>query len=84
MTVRLPHCTVQHATAPSPEHDVPLLVVKPTASARPPAQTPGILWIHGGGYVTGMPQMVFMSSPFSPNLLRSFFTWVSMVLASPK
>lgn len=61
MPIRLHRCTVQHATAPSREHDVPLLVVKPTASTRPPAQTPGILWIHGGGYVTGMSQMVFMS-----------------------
>lgn len=61
MPIHLHRCTVQHATAPSREHDVPLLVVKPTASARPPAQTPGILWIHGGGYVTGMSQMVFMS-----------------------
>lgn len=61
MPIRPHRCTVQHAAAPSPKHDVPLLVVKPTASARPPAQTPGILWIHGGGYVTGMSQMVFMS-----------------------
>lgn len=62
MPIRLHRCTVQHAIAPSPEHDVPLLVVKPTASgARPPTQTPGILWIHGGGYATGMPQMVFIS-----------------------
>ncbi len=31
-----------------------------------------------------MPQIVLIISPFSPILLLSFFTWVSMVLASPK
>ena len=31
-----------------------------------------------------IPQIVRISSPFSPILLRSFFTCVSMVLASPK
>ena len=31
-----------------------------------------------------MPQIVrIYSPPFSPSLLLSFFTWVSMVLASP-
>jgi len=40
---------------------MPLIVIKPTAVKRPPEKTPGILWIHGGGYVTGMAGMVFMS-----------------------
>ena len=26
-----------------------------------PARPPGILWIHGGGYVTGMARMIYMS-----------------------
>ncbi len=34
------------------------LVLKPT---RPRADAPGVLWIHGGGYATGMKEMVFMS-----------------------
>lgn len=37
---------------------VPSLVISPKAS-RPDA--PGVLWIHGGGYLTGMKEMVFMS-----------------------
>lgn len=28
---------------------------------RPPHDAPGVLWIHGGGYATGMKEMVFMS-----------------------
>lgn len=35
-----------------------LLVVKPEKSD---GKRPGVLWIHGGGYVTGMPEMVYMS-----------------------
>lgn len=38
-----------------------LLILQPTVNARPSSQTPGILWIHGGGYATGMAGMVFMS-----------------------
>lgn len=38
-----------------------MLVLRPKASAKPPAETPGILWIHGGGYATGMPEMVYFS-----------------------
>lgn len=35
-----------------------LLVVKPEGVE---GERPGVLWIHGGGYVTGMPKMVYMS-----------------------
>ena len=35
-----------------------LLVVKPE---KMDGKRPGVLWIHGGGYVTGMPEMVYMS-----------------------
>lgn len=38
-----------------------LLVLRPTVNAQPRAKTPGILWIHGGGYVTGMKEMIYMS-----------------------
>ena len=37
---------------------MPALVLSPT---RPHADAPGVLWIHGGGYATGMKEMVFMS-----------------------
>ena len=34
------------------------LVVKPR---EPIANAPGVLWIHGGGYITGLKEMVYMS-----------------------
>lgn len=37
-----------------------LLVVRPKMS-RQGKKEPGVLWIHGGGYVTGMAEMVYMS-----------------------
>ncbi len=37
---------------------VPVLVLKP--KDRPSADI-GLLWIHGGGYITGMKEMVYMS-----------------------
>ena len=35
-----------------------LLIVRPEAMD---GKRPGVLWIHGGGYVTGMAEMVYMS-----------------------
>ena len=40
---------------------IDLLILRPITSAKPKAKTPGILWIHGGGYVTGMAGMIYMS-----------------------
>jgi acetyl esterase/lipase len=37
---------------------VPTLVIKPAKTAEAPAS---VLWIHGGGYITGMKEMVYMS-----------------------
>lgn len=37
---------------------VPALVLSPKAELK---NAPGILWIHGGGYMTGMKEMVHMS-----------------------
>ena len=37
---------------------VPVLVVKRKDSAK---KGPGVLWIHGGGYMTGMKEMVYIS-----------------------
>ena len=37
---------------------VPVLVLRP--AERPECGT-GVLWIHGGGYITGMKEMVYMS-----------------------
>lgn len=40
---------------------IELLILRPTKNAKPKEKTPGILWIHGGGYVTGMAKMIYMS-----------------------
>ena len=37
---------------------IPALVLMPEVRKR---DVPGILWIHGGGYMTGMKEMVYMS-----------------------
>ncbi len=36
---------------------VPLLVLQPQEK---PVNAPGVLWIHGGGYMTGMKEMAYM------------------------
>lgn len=38
-----------------------VLIAQPTVSKRGAEKTPGILWIHGGGYATGMAEMLYMS-----------------------
>ena len=38
--------------------NMPALLVSPKKKTL---NAPGILWIHGGGYVTGMKEMVHMS-----------------------
>ncbi|MBQ9007334.1 MAG: alpha/beta hydrolase [Atopobiaceae bacterium] len=43
---------------PAGSRSVPALVLMPKS---PRADAPGVLWIHGGGYLTGMKEMVFMS-----------------------
>lgn len=39
--------------------DMDVYIVKPTVNKKNPTQTPGILWIHGGGYVTGSAKMFY-------------------------
>ena len=36
-----------------------ILILRPEKQEKP---VPGILWIHGGGYVTGVPAMVFVTA----------------------
>ncbi len=48
-------------------HSVPLLILSPEKGAR---DAPGVLWIHGGGYVTGMKEMAYMSR--AVDLVREF------------
>ena len=42
----------------STERDIEILVLRPLKNARPKSKTPGGLWIHGGGYRTGMTEMI--------------------------
>jgi len=46
---------------PSTGRDIELLTFQPTKNRKPKENTPGILWIHGGGYITGMARMIYMS-----------------------
>ena len=46
---------------------VPVLVLKPREHA---GRSVGVLWIHGGGYITGMKEMVYMSR--AESLVRRF------------
>jgi len=41
--------------------EMKILILSPAMNIRPKEKTPGILWIHGGGYVTGMAGMIYMS-----------------------
>lgn len=38
-----------------------LLILRPITNRKPKEHTPGLLWIHGGGYAVGMAGMVYMS-----------------------
>ena len=57
--------TVEKRKIPSTGRDIKLLIFRPTAAKKDPAQTPGILWIHGGGYATGMAEMAYFSRPLA-------------------
>ena len=48
----------EYIKIPTARKKLKLLVVKPEMLD---GKRPGVLWIHGGGYVTGMPEMVYMS-----------------------
>lgn len=50
--------------------DLAIYVLKPTKAKKSPSETPGILWIHGGGYVTGMAKMIFISRAM--NLVKKY------------
>lgn len=47
-----------------------LLILQPTIHRKPAKQTPGILWIHGGGYAVGMAGMIYMSRAL--NLVKRY------------
>ena len=57
--------TVEKRKIPSTGRDIKILIFRPTAAKKEPTQTPGILWIHGGGYATGMAEMAYFSRPLA-------------------
>ena len=57
--------TVEKRKIQSTGRDIKILIFRPTAARKEPAQTPGILWIHGGGYATGMAEMAYFSRPLA-------------------
>lgn len=57
--------TIQKLRIPSPGGSMKLLILRPTKSKNIPDKTPGILWIHGGGYATGMPAMALFTRPLA-------------------
>ena len=53
--------SVSRIAIPAGGRHMKLLILRPTVNRQPRDKTPGILWIHGGGYAVGMAGMVFMS-----------------------
>lgn len=53
-----PDIRVRKITIPSGKRRIPALVLSPKAA---PARATGVLWLHGGGYILGMKEMVHMS-----------------------
>jgi acetyl esterase/lipase len=61
-------CTIDRIKIPSTDRDIRMIIIKP--SERRAELTPGILWLHGGGYISGMPEMVFFTRGFA--LVRKY------------
>ena len=55
------HYTTTKTIISSPGGELELLILRPTTHAKPQNETPGILWIHGGGYAVGMASMIYIS-----------------------
>lgn len=53
-----PEIRVQEITIPAGRRRIPALVLSPTIV---PVRATGVLWLHGGGYILGMKEMVHMS-----------------------
>ena len=62
-----PGIRVQNIYIPSGARRIPALVLSPEELSDPAA---GVLWIHGGGYISGMKEMVYISR--AVELVKSF------------
>ena len=58
---------VRKIRIPTPHGSIPALVLSPLTA---PADATGVLWIHGGGYISGMKEMVHMSR--AVDLVKTF------------
>ena len=58
--------TVEKRKILSTQRDIKILIFCPTVSKKEPGKTPGILWLHGGGYATGMAKMAYFSFSLNP------------------
>lgn len=41
--------------------DIEILIARPIKNAKSKEETPGVLWLHGGGYMQGTARMIFIS-----------------------
>lgn len=57
--------TVERIKIPSSGRDIKLLVFRPTLSRLAAEDSPALLWIHGGGYATGMAEMAWFTRPLA-------------------
>ena len=56
---------VEKRRIPSTGRDVKILIFRPVSAKKTPEETTGILWIHGGGYATGVAEMAYFSRPLA-------------------
>lgn len=57
--------TVEKIMIPSTGRDIKVLIFRPLKNAKSKEKTPGVLWLHGGGYATGMSEMVYFTRAIS-------------------
>ena len=62
-----PEIRVQKIAIPAGRRRIPALVLSPK---KAPVLATGVLWIHGGGYILGMKEMVHMSR--AVDLMKKF------------
>lgn len=70
MEIFMKEYTIESRKISSTGRDIEVLLLRPLKNARPKEKTPGIVWIHGGGYRTGMAKMIYMSRAM--NLVRKY------------
>lgn len=61
---------VERKKIASTGRDIRIVIISPIKNAKPKEKTPGILWIHGGGYATGVPEMAFLTRAI--NLVKKY------------